>query len=108
MKNAAFSWPPIRLLGLARHKPRHSADCATSNPISELKNMSDRLLKALGAVDEHEALRFIAEANEYMAKVKTVTGSETYEETLAVMTPAVAMSRELTAMTGKSESAEQL
>jgi hypothetical protein len=70
--------------------------------------MSDRLLKALGAVDEHEALRFIAEANEYMSKVKAVTGCETYEETLAVMTPAVAMSRELTAMTGKAESAEQL
>lgn len=70
--------------------------------------MTDRILKALGAVDEHEALRFVAEANEFMGKVKAVTGGTTYEETLAVMEPAVKMSREMAAITEQTESASQL
>ncbi len=71
--------------------------------------MSDRILQALGVKDEHEALRVIAQANEFMAKVKdTCGGRETYEETLAVMTPAIQLTREIGVLTGKAETAEQL
>lgn len=71
--------------------------------------MTDRILQALGAKDEHEALRLITQANEFMAQVKdTCGGRETYAETLAVMGPAIQLSREIGTLTAKTDSAEQL
>lgn len=70
--------------------------------------MTDRILKALGAKDEHEALRAIAEANEFMASVKTATGRETYAGALEVIGNGVSLAREMALITEESESAKQL
>ncbi len=70
--------------------------------------MSDRILKALGATDEHEALRIVAEANQFLADVKGATGRDTFVAALEVINGAVALSREIGVVTEKPIAAEQL
>lgn len=70
--------------------------------------MTDRILKALGAKDEHEALRAIAEANEFMASVKTATGRDTYAGALEVISNGVSLHREMALITEENESAKML
>lgn len=65
--------------------------------------MTDRLLKALGAIDEHDALRAISQANEFMANVKIATGRETFAESLDVISNSVALSREIGTITAKPD-----
>lgn len=69
--------------------------------------MSDKILKALGATDEHDALRIIAEGNQFMADVKAATGEETFVSALSVIKAGVGLSRDLVAVTGKNSAPEQ-
>ena len=70
--------------------------------------MSDRILKALGATDELEALRIVADANAFMGDVKSATGAETFAAALETIKSSVGLSREISKITEKSVSAESL
>ncbi len=70
--------------------------------------MTDKIFKALGATDEHDALRIIAEGNQFMADVKAATGEETFVSAVSVIKAGVSLSRDLVAVTGKNSAAEQL
>ncbi len=65
--------------------------------------MSDTLISALGAKNEHEAVRAIAQANEFMASVKAATGVETFTENLAIIVASISLSREIVGITGKPD-----
>lgn len=65
--------------------------------------MSDRILEALGAKDELEALRIIAEANQFLTDIKEATGRETFAASLSVIRNSVSFSREIQATTEKGE-----
>ena len=70
--------------------------------------MTDRILKALGATDEHEALRMVAEASEFMQNINQLTGRETYAGSLEVIRNDNTLSHEILATTEKKNSAEAL
>jgi hypothetical protein len=63
--------------------------------------MTNRILAALGATDELEALRLVAEAGEFMQSVHKVTGFTTYTESLEVLKTNAGLSREVLAATEK-------
>ena len=70
--------------------------------------MSDRIIKALGATDEHDALCKVSEASDFMTNLRASTGRETYAESLELINNAISLSRELGKITEKGVSAEQL
>lgn len=70
--------------------------------------MSDRIIKALGATDEHDALRMVAEASEFMQAVHAVTGRETYTASLETIRANSQLAREILTATDKKEGAEAL
>jgi hypothetical protein len=70
--------------------------------------MTDRILKALGATDELEALRIVAEANQFLADVKAATGDETFAGALTVIAGSIRASRELAKVTEKAAEGEQV
>lgn len=70
--------------------------------------MTDRIIKALGAIDEHDALRQVSEANEFMAAVRAATGRETYAAAIEVINNGVSLAREIGVITEKTISGEQL
>ncbi len=57
--------------------------------------MTDRILKALGAMDELEGLRLVAEASEFMNAVHAVTGVATYAGSLEVLKANAGLCREV-------------
>jgi hypothetical protein len=69
--------------------------------------MTDRILKALGATDELEALRLVAEASDFMQSVHAITGVSTYAASLEALKAHAALCREVVAATEKP-SAEAL
>lgn len=70
--------------------------------------MTDRILKALGATDEHDALRMVAEAAEFMQGINALTGRDTYNGSLEFLRSATALTREVLAATDKKETSEAL
>lgn len=69
--------------------------------------MSDRILEALGAKDEHEGLRLVEETSKFLTAVHEATGREQFSACLAVIKSAVSLVREVETITG-SESASAL
>src|SRR5687767_5445924 len=63
--------------------------------------MTDRILEALGAQDEHEGLRLIEETSKFLASVKELTGREQYAQSLPVIKSAISLSREVETITEK-------
>lgn len=63
--------------------------------------MSDKILEALGAKDEHEALRMIAEANQFLTDVKDCTGRETFAASLGVIKSNASLASEIGKLTDK-------
>lgn len=70
--------------------------------------MSDRIFTALGAKDEHDALRIVAESNQFLADIKAATGRDTFVGALEIIRGSVALSREVGVLTEKTVEAEQL
>ena len=70
--------------------------------------MTDRIIKLLGAQDEHEGLRIVEETNQFMRDMKAVTGLDSYASIVAHAETSVALSREVKTITEKDSSAEQL
>lgn len=62
----------------------------------------DKLLEALGATDENDALRLLAEGNQFMEDVKQATGRETFEGALSVLRSSVSFARDLEKQTEKT------
>jgi hypothetical protein len=63
--------------------------------------MSDRVIKALGATDEFEALRLVTEASEFMQAVHAVTGVTTYADSLSVLKTNADLTKQILATTEK-------
>lgn len=70
--------------------------------------MSDRIIKLLGAQDEHEGLRIVEETNQFMRDMKAVTGLDSYAGILTLVESSVALNREIKTITEKDSSPEQL
>jgi hypothetical protein len=66
--------------------------------------MSDKILEVLGAKDEHEALRMVAEANQFLADVKEATGRETFALALGVIKTNATLATEVCKVTDKPNS----
>jgi hypothetical protein len=63
--------------------------------------MTDRVIKALGANDEFEALRLVTEASEFMQAVHAVTGVTTYAESLSALKLNADLTKQVLATTEK-------
>jgi hypothetical protein len=63
--------------------------------------MTDRVIKALGASDEFEALRLVTEASEFMQAVHAVTGVTTYAESLSALKLNADLTKQVLATTEK-------
>lgn len=70
--------------------------------------MTDRIIKLLGAQDEHEGLRIVEETNQFMRDMKAVTGLDSYASIVALAESSVGLNREIKTITEKDSSAEQL
>lgn len=66
--------------------------------------MSAALFEALGAENETQALRIVAEANQFLADIKAITKFERFDASTAAMRGAFALAREIEKVTEKPTS----
>lgn len=64
--------------------------------------MTDRILEALGAKDELNALQLVSDANTFLTNVNEVTGRTTYDASLSVIKANTSLAREIESITGKT------
>jgi hypothetical protein len=69
--------------------------------------MTDRILQALGARDELEALRIIEEANEFTTNLKAATGREGFSGMLEIVRNAVGFQREIGNVTERTDKPQE-
>jgi len=62
---------------------------------------ADKLLEALGATDEMEALRLMAEINQFLTDIKGATGRDTFAGSLQVLRASIGLSRDIEKTTEK-------
>jgi len=62
---------------------------------------ADKLLEALGATDENEALRMMAETNQFLQDVKEATGRDSFDGARSVLRSAIPFAREIEKHTDK-------